>query len=139
MSSGLIGTTLLHFLSILPLRKHYNQTAGYINVILASTIFSVLYHLYEESNQYITILDYIFAGAWFLYDCKMAILYTNNTLTIVFSNCFCFFIHSFIPYNESYFLYHSIWHCINAYKAYKAYYISRIIQLQITNTSTQDT
>lgn len=130
--SILIISTLPHLFSILPLTKYYSQTFDYINIILISILFSALYHLYDESNQYITILDYIFAGIWFFYDCKMAIQYTNdiNTLTIVYSNCFCFFIHSYIPYNESYVLYHSAWHCLNAYKAY---YVSNLIQLSLTN------
>ena len=128
----LVISTLPHFLSILPLRKYDRYTIDYINVILISTVFSMLYHLYEESNQYITILDYIFATIWFLYDCKIAIYYMPYTegLTIISSNCLVFLIHSFIPFNESYTLYHSIWHCINAYKAY---YVSTLFQLSLTN------
>lgn len=128
----LVISTLPHFLSILPLRKYDRHTRGYINIILISTFFSILYHLYEESNQYITTLDYIFATAWFLYDCKLVILHTSpiDGLTIICSNGFVFFIHSLIPYNESYVLYHSIWHCINAYKAY---YISSLIRRSLTN------
>ncbi len=75
----LVISTIPHFFSILPLIKYYNKyTYGYINIIISSTILSILYHAYKESNRIINFLDYSFAGIWFLYDIYMGYKYTNG-------------------------------------------------------------
>ena len=62
----LIISTIPHFYSILPLIKYYKQSYGYITIIIVSTIFSILYHVYEESNDIITLIDYLCAGMGFI-------------------------------------------------------------------------
>jgi hypothetical protein len=65
----LVISTIPHFYSILPLIKYYKTyTFGYINIILISTVFSILYHIYEESNYIINIIDFFCTGLWVLYD-----------------------------------------------------------------------
>jgi hypothetical protein len=118
-----VASTLPHVFSILPLISYYDTHAfGYINVILLSTLFSILYHVYEEQNRIIELIDYSFAGLWGLYDVYMGYTFTNNQTiaTIVFANALSLFlnIQSHDPY------YHSFWHFINAYKSY---YVSTLI------------
>jgi hypothetical protein len=126
-------STIPHFCSILPLIKYYKtHTLGYINIILLSTVFSILYHTYEESNYTINIIDYFFAVLWVVYDLYMGYIYTTNKIVcvIVFVNTMSFFINIQIPYNVYYPLYHSLWHLINAYKCY---YVSKLISIHIEN------
>jgi hypothetical protein len=128
-----VTSTIAHFCSILPLIKYYKtHTSGYINIILLSTVFSILYHIYDESNYTINIIDYFCAGAWLVYDVYMGYIYTdNNTICIiVFVNTMSFFINIQIPHNVYYPLNHSIWHFINAYKCY---YVSKCISISIEN------
>jgi hypothetical protein len=127
----LVISTTPHFCSILPLIKYYKTyTFGYINVILLSTTFSILYHTYEESSYPINIIDYFFAGLWLVYDIYMAYKYTNKKtiLKILLVNAISFFINIQIPYNLYYPLSHSLWHVINAYKCY---YVSNHISINI--------
>lgn len=129
----LVISTLPHFCSILPLIKYYkNYSYGYINVILISTIFSILYHAYEEKNLTIKVLDYFCASLWFLYDIYMGYTYTNKKtiIKILLGNTVTFFININIPYNIYYPLMHSIWHLINAYKCF---YVSKLIEYKIKN------
>ena len=117
----LIISTIPHFCSILPLVKYYKtETFGYINIISLSTIFSILYHIYDESNYIISIIDYFCAGLWFIYDIYMSYTYTNKKtlLFILLLNTGSFFINIQIPYNLYYSINHSVWHFINAYKCY---------------------
>jgi len=61
----LVLSTILHFFSILPLIQYYRtHTFHYINISCISTSFSILYHLTNESNKIITIIDYSFATIW---------------------------------------------------------------------------
>ena len=129
----LVISTIPHFCSILPLIKYYKiYTFGYINIILLSTIYSILYHIYEEKNYNINIIDYFCAGVWFVYDIYSGYTYTNKItiLKILLVNTMSFFINIHIPHNIHYELNHSIWHCINAYKCY---YISKHIRIGIDN------
>ena len=117
----------------MPLTKYYKtHTFGYVNTILVSTVFSILFHIYEESNHSITILDFFCAGLWGLYDVYMGYTYTNQDtlLKIMFLNIGSFLIHTQIPYNVYYTLTHSLWHFINAYKCY---YISWYIRIGLIN------
>ena len=117
----LVISTLPHFFSILPLIKYYKtDTFGYIHIISLSTIFSILYHTYDESNYIINIIDYFFAGVWVIYDIYMGYTYsTKQTLFIILLlNSVVFFINIQIPYNLYYQSNHSLWHFINAYKCY---------------------
>jgi hypothetical protein len=123
----LIISTIPHFCSILPLIKYYKTyTFGYVNVIFISTILSMLYHIYEESNYTITYMDYLFAGLWGIYDIYMGYTYTNKTtlVKIVLANMISYTIYVQIPYNVNYSLNHSFWHYINACKCY---YVSKCI------------
>jgi hypothetical protein len=117
----LVISTLPHFCSILPLVKYYkSHTFEYINIIFLSTLSSIVYHTYEESNTTITNIDYTCAGLWFIYDIHMGYTHTN-TITlynIVLLNTLSFIINIQIPYNLYYPLNHSLWHLINAYKSY---------------------
>lgn len=131
----LVISTIPHFCSILPLIKYYKtHTLGYINIIVLSTIFSILYHTYEETNYTINIIDYFFAVLWAIYDVYIGYIYTTNKTVciIVFVNTMSFFINIQIPYNGYYPLYHSIWHFINAYKCY---YVSNKIRIGIKTFS----
>jgi hypothetical protein len=120
-------STLPHFCSILPLIKYYKTyTFGYINVIFASTILSMLYHIHEESNYTITYIDYSCAGLWGMYDIYMGYTYTNKAtiVKILLANTVLFIVNMQIPYNVYYQINHSLWHFINAYKSY---YVSKQI------------
>jgi hypothetical protein len=115
----LVISTLPHFCSILPLVKYYkSHTFEYINIIFLSTLSSIVYHTYEESNTTITNIDYTCAGLWFIYDIHMGYTYTNTLYQIVLLNTLSFIINIQIPYNLYYPLNHSVWHLINAYKCY---------------------
>ena len=130
----LVLSTIPHICSILPLLKYYKtHTFGYTNTIVISTLLSILYHLYEESNHKITFMDYFGAGGWVVYDIYMGYFYTNkNTVfVIILVNALSFFINRQIPYNLYYPLNHSLWHLINAYKCY---YVSNSIGVGIATT-----
>jgi len=123
-----ILSTIPHFFSIFPIIKYYNTFIfGYINVIFLSTTFSILYHLFNESNFIINTIDYLFALIWFSYDIYLGYIYTNIYILfkIIFVNCLSFIINIIIPYNNYYILNHSIWHIMNAYKCF---YISTLIK-----------
>lgn len=129
----LVISTIPHFCSILPVIKYYKTyTFGYINIILLSTFLSILYHIYEESNNTINCIDYFCASLWVIYDIYMGYTYTNKKILfkILLVNTASFFINTQIPYNLYYPLNHSIWHFINAYKSY---YVSTYINLSIPN------
>lgn len=123
MKEYLILSTIPHVGSILPLLPYYQTyTYGYVHTVLLSTMMSVLYHFYEESTPWVTRLDYFFAGIWFLYDlhlCRPADL--SKILAV---NCISAFLNIQIPYDDSYTLYHSLWHLLNAAKAY---YVSTLL------------
>lgn len=126
----LILSTLPHFYSILPIIPYYRtHTFGYIHCILLSTSFSILYHVYEESNTIITALDYFFAFLMFLYDIYMGYRYTRIYLyTILGLNTVVFLTNLYIPEGNSYILYHSIWHLMSASKSV---IVSYIIETQL--------
>lgn len=128
----LIISTLPHFLSILPLIKYYKYTYDYINIILLSTIFSILYHGCKESNSVINFIDYLFAGIWLIFDIYMGYAYTNKKILIkiILGNSVVFILNIQISYNVYYELNHSIWHIINAYKCF---YVSSLISIGLTN------
>jgi hypothetical protein len=117
----LVISTLPHICSIFPLIKYYKTyTFGYINIILLSTLLSVLYHTFEESNYTLTAIDYLCAGLWVVYDIFMGYTYTNRKTTqkIILVNSASFLINILIPYNIYYPLNHSVWHLLNASKCY---------------------
>lgn len=126
----IVISTLPHFCSILPLISYYNTyTKGYIHIVILSTICSIVYHIYEESNTVINFIDYIFATIWFLYDLYMGYRYSNTVINILVGNSIVFLINIQIPYNTYYQLNHSIWHCMNAYKCY---YVATLISAGIS-------
>jgi hypothetical protein len=132
----LVLSTLFHFCSILPIIKYYKKyTFGYVNVIIISTLFSVLYHLTEESNLIITILDYVMAFVWFLCDMYIGYIgyiYSNKIVIckIITSNTLTFIIHTQISYDSNYKINHSIWHFFNSCKCF---YVSSILDITINN------
>ncbi len=129
----LVISTIPHFCSILPLVTYYKTYAfGYVNIIILSTISSILYHIYEESSYTINNIDYFCASLWLVYDIYMGYNYTNKKiiLKILLANTMSFFINILIPYNEYYSLNHSFWHIINAYKCY---YVSKHISITLAN------
>ena len=125
----LVVSTLPHIFSILPLLKKRQEksTLGYIYIISLSTLCSILYHMFNETNKIATIADYSFAFLWFLYDIYMGYIYkgpAKYVLTkILAGNATVFLIYLVIPYNKSYKIFHSLWHIINACKSF---YISNI-------------
>ena len=129
----LVISTISHFCSILPIIKYYKTyTFGYVNIIILSTIFSILYHIYNESNNIINNIDYLCASIWIVYDIYMSYTYTNKKIIfkILLVNTISFFINIHIPYNLYYQINHSLWHFINAYKSY---YVSYNISIGIKN------
>ena len=127
----LVISTLPHLFSILPLLPYYEHyTKGYIHIIVLSTLFSILYHYYEEANPVITFLDYACAALWLLYDIQMGYTYTDTLSIILLGNTITFLINIQIPYTEEYTLSHSVWHFINAYKSF---YVSSLISTGIAN------
>ena len=135
----LVISTLPHFYSILPIIKYYRtHTFGYTNIIVISSISSILYHIYKETNHTFTIIDYTCAIIWFLYDIYMGCNYTNKSTIckILLGNFIVFFINIQIPYNNNYILNHSLWHILSASKCY---YVSFILQIYLRNPDKKDT
>jgi len=117
----LVISTIPHFLSVKPLIKA--RLFGYASIIVTSSTLSVLYHLYEESNDIITVADYLFATIWFLFD----MYYTYNTgalYKVILGNSVVAILNMQIPYDRFYVLNHSIWYLMNACKCY---YVSTLI------------
>ena len=129
----LIISTLPHFCSIVPLLPYYKtHTFHYTHVIAVSTLLSILYHLTEESNRIITTADCCMACIWFLFDLHFGHTFRSSTIRskIVYINLTSFLVHTCIPYDSTYILYHSIWHILNASKSY---YVSLLIADGIKN------
>lgn len=122
----LIISTLPHFLSIIPIIKYYRSSAfSYINIIILSSTFSILYHYYEQSNTFINVIDYFFAMLWVLYDIKLS--YKTPALYKVLSaNCALCLINITIEYSNNYIIAHSFWHLLNAGKCF---YISMLLAI----------
>ena len=115
----LILSTLPHFLALTPLLQNPNSFQyGYTMIITASSTFSILYHINEESKIIATI-DYLLAFIWFIYDLRLAQKFWKK---IIFLNGVIFLLNIMIPYNKYYVL-HSIWHIVSAIKCY---YISSL-------------
>jgi hypothetical protein len=126
-------STLPHLYSILPIIKYYRtHTFGYTNIILLSSISSILYHIYEETNYTITIIDYTCAILWFLYDMYMGYTYTDRSTIgkILLGNFIVFIINIQVPYNNNYIINHSLWHILSSFKCY---YVSYIIHIHLNN------
>jgi hypothetical protein len=123
----LILTTLPHYFAIYPIALYYTMyTRYYIHIIMVSSTLSIVYHSYNESNEFITRLDYIFAFLWAAFDLRMGYLYTNSILEILYLNLIVFIVNLYLPF---YNLTHCLWHMLSAYKCF---YISRLIQKGIT-------
>lgn len=120
----LMISTLPHFLSVIPLLHNPNFIRfGYISVIVASSTFSILYHINEES-QIIATIDYLLAFIWFAYDIKLGYRFRQQFFVL---NGLVFLMNILIPYNKYYVTIHSIWHIISALKClYISYSISSL-------------
>jgi len=122
----LIISTLPHFISIIPIKKYYRSSAfSYINIIILSSTFSILYHYYEQSNTVINVFDYFFAVLWVLYDIKLTYK-TPAIYKVLFINCAMFIINLKIEYDTNYTVSHSLWHLLNASKCF---YISTLLSV----------
>jgi hypothetical protein len=126
----LLLTTALHYFAILPhLIKYYNNILPhyhrvYINLIILSTTFSIIWHYYNEPRNILLFFDYYFGFLWFVGDMLWAL--DLNNISIVLLNLGCFFLNININYSNNYVLYHSIWHVINAIKSiYVSYIINK--------------
>ena len=131
----LILSTLPHYLSVLPLIDYYNdiRICWYINVILASTTLSVLYHT-DTKNNIITLFDlfdlfdHVLAVFWFLYDVYLGCVLGYALLfQIIFYNTLSFMVYQRIEIESSrknYYTFHSGWHLLNSCKSF---YISYLI------------
>jgi len=113
----------LHYLSILPfILKNTNRPSTYyniyINTILLSTTFGIIWHYYNKFMIY----DYIFTGIWFVEDLFWS-LELNNYM-ILNLNIIIFVLNIIINYIHNYVFYHSIWHILSAIKCI---YISNLI------------
>jgi len=86
----------------------------YTSIICLSSTFSILYHLYEESNTVITVFDFCMAGIWCIYDLHM--IRPSAKRIYIYLTFILFCINLSIPYNASYPLYHTGWHILNAGK-----------------------
>jgi len=128
----LCWSTVPHLFAIIPLWQHKKYTYNYIFVIYLSTKLSILYHLYNESHYVINVLDYFMAGIWFLYDMYFACCYMpyNACVTILFNNAAMFILNMCICAGPRYKILHSIWHLLNAFKAYQ---VSRLIDTWYVN------
>jgi hypothetical protein len=127
----LIISTLPHFLSIIPIIKYYKSSAFlYINIIVLSSTFSILYHYYEQSNTIINVFDYFFAVLWVLYDIKLTYK-TPAIYKILFGNCSMCLINIVIDYSNNYIIAHSLWHLLNASKCI---YVSTLLNEQFKET-----
>ena len=127
----LIITTIPHIVSIYPLVNKINKPYiyEYINIIILSAIYSILFHIYEEKNIIINDIDYFLAGMWFFYDCILSFIYTDNNiqLKIILTNSISFLINTQID-NNNYIIEHSLWHIINFTKCY---YVSQKLSSSI--------
>lgn len=124
----LIISTLPHYISIYPVYVYYTTDrfiCTYINIIAISTTFSVLYHFYNESNAIITGIDYYMVFVWFLYDLTAGTR-VKKLSRFLLVNAVILFININVPYNKNYIVFHSLWHCLSAYKCY---YVSNQIRL----------
>ena len=133
----LILSTLPHYLSVLPLIDYYNDIRiyWYINVILASTTLSVLYHTDTKNNLIITLFDlfdHVLAVFWFLYDVYLGCVLGYALLfQIIFYNTLSFMVYQRIEIESSrknYYTFHSGWHLLNACKSF---YVSYLISLSL--------
>lgn len=117
-------STLPHLISIIPLIKRYNgSTFGYINIIVASTTISFIWHQKNERWPTLTILDYAAATIWFFYEFTLA----RNRRQVLLLNAIILCINQSIAYDKNYATYHSIWHILSALKCA---YISNMIANQ---------
>ena len=129
----LVLSTLPHYLSVLPLIYYYNdiQIFWYMTFIFMSTTFSVLYH--SKNNVLIDLFDHVLAIFWFLYDVYLGFYFRYVLLfQIIFYNTLSFMVYQRIEIEssrENYYLFHSGWHLLNAYKSF---YVSYLISLYQT-------
>lgn len=128
----LVLSTLPHYLSVLPLIYYYNdlQIFWYMTVIFMSTTFSVLYH--SKNNVLIDLFDHVLSLFWFLYDVYLGFYFRYVLLfQIIFYNTLSFMVYQRIEIEssrENYYLFHSGWHLLNAYKSF---YVSYLISLYL--------
>ena len=124
----IILTSSFHYISIYPLIQYCNinniHIFHYINIILISSSFSILYHTFNESNHVITFIDYFLAVIWGLYDILLSLSDDFRIIKIFVMNFIIFITNKCISYDDDYEYYHSIWHIISAIKCF---YVSLLI------------
>jgi hypothetical protein len=121
----LVISTLPHYLAIYPVVSVYKTyTSEYIHIILASSTLSIVYHIYEESNPFLTFLDYLVAFVWLAYDLKLS-MDTKQWKQILFLNGLICTLNLSVTYTKNYVLFHSLWHLLSAAKCF---YVSTLIK-----------
>ena len=89
-------------------------------IVILSSSFSVLWHLYGEPKNLIFYFDYLFATAWFLVEIFQT--RSRDLKNVVALNTIVFITNLCIKYNTNYWFYHSLWHILSSAKYF---YISR--------------
>jgi hypothetical protein len=122
----LVLTTLLHCCSLFPSLYHnkinYNISILYNIVITLATIFSILWHL-DETKKIIMYIDYLLAFIWLVLDIYIALLNYILLIQVLLLNFIIFYLNILIKKNESYYIYHSIWHIISSVKCLYTVYL----------------
>jgi hypothetical protein len=127
----LVATAFPHFLSIFPIFEWAFRNRiifWYVNTIVMSTIFSILYHsTYPKKNTIIFVVDHFISAVWFLYDMYLGYVFGIFDL-IVGANLLSFSVHKNVEHCNQYYLLHSMWHLMNASKCF---YISYLISAKL--------
>jgi hypothetical protein len=154
----MIWTSALHFLALIPfisclpyISKYGNNRLPhfhrvYINLIIISSTFSIIWHYYNEPRNILIYFDYYFATMWFISDMIWAM--DLNNISIVLLNIGSFIINIIVNYSNNnilnniqigniiismtnYQIYHNLWHVINAMKSI---YVSYLINTNLIYT-----
>lgn len=122
----LVLSTLLHccslFQSLYYNKIYYNISILYNIVILLATTFSILWHL-DETNKIIMYIDYLLAFIWLVLDIYIALLNYILLIQVLLLNFITFYLNILIIKNETYYIYHSIWHIVSSIKCLYIVYL----------------
>jgi hypothetical protein len=120
----LILSTFVHLAALaVPQYCHNPLHETYRWIILLSTLASAAWHLTNESNRTLYILDYGLAGLWVIWDIALGLqtMQTVSFIQILYLNAGIFALHQIqarmIKDRQNYIYYHSLWHLMSAGKA----------------------
>jgi len=125
-------STLPHYLTLAPLlvNRNYNKEYNYIysSIILYSTTLSFLWHLSNEENNVLFIMDYFGAFLWLLFEIGYSIHSKNESIIykVFILNNIIYYLNKtcdFVP-REHYLVCHSAWHIISSIKCI---YIAKLL------------